>query len=284
MKAKLLIAGILFLTIALPQSFAQRSVTNKAIDPFFTEVNPQQIDFSQDYWNFITNNIPSKNQLQQYLSYDCSSIWTAPNSHNADETPRQNGIIGSDYQRIQMYISEVSQSKDNPAVYFIKGKSKVKNNICDFSGEIELLKLYRYEMADTEVSNCVYLVGKYILYEDSTQKYSGFYKGTTSCAAYIDTAHRKIKLDDTSGSVWYNNRNFVGTWTSYATNASKKCIWGDFVLPYTADLFCGDGDMKIRDKYVKNGWESFNDGSEYIENAKGKLELKDKWWLRKTKP
>lgn len=244
-------------------------------------LNPGQIDFSQDHMKSIVSNSKSENKLPQFLSYDCSSVWTAPNIHLADNLPRQNGVIGNDYQRIQIYISRATKSKDNPAVYLISGKSKVKNNICDFSGEVELLKLYDSETPDTGHSRCASLVGKYIFYEDSTQKNSGFFQGIMDCTVYIDAANREIKLDDTSCSAYYYNRSFVGIWTSYTTKLSKKCIWGDDRLPYTFDFSSGDGVMIVREKYAKNGWESYNNGSEYVKGANGKWTLKDKWWLRK---
>jgi hypothetical protein len=49
-------------------------------------------------------------------------------------------------------------------------------------------------------------------------------------------------------------------------------------LPYSFDFDCGDGEMIVCEKYVQNGWQSFNDGSEYIDTGNDKLELKDKWW------
>jgi hypothetical protein len=35
--------------------------------------------------------------------------------------------------------------------------------------------------------------------------------------------------------------------------------------------------MHVCDKYVSNGWQSFNEGKEY-DAAGGKTALKKKWW------
>lgn len=50
------------------------------------------------------------------------------------------GFIGSNYQRFQVYFASVTKDKKNPNVYNVKGKSMVKNNICDFSGTITITK------------------------------------------------------------------------------------------------------------------------------------------------
>ncbi len=78
----------------------------------------------------------------------------------------------------------------------------------------------------------------------------------------------------------YNNRTYVGTWTNFKGSAQKKCIWGDYRLPYTFDFDCGDGEMIINEKYKKNGWESFGDGSEF-EFIGDSFYVKNKWWLTK---
>ena len=283
MKSKLLFGCMLFLIVVSYRSlFAQeKGINNKRYlsDIEYKKIDTQQIDFSQEFWSFLSNNPHSKNRLQQFLSYDCSSVWITPNLH-LFEMPQQNGIIGTNYQRIQIHISQADKSKDNPAIYIISGKSKVNSTICDFSGEIELLALFSYKTPDSNYSHCASLVGQYILYEDSLQNHSGFFKGVMECSVYIDMISREIKLDDSSGAADYYNRTFVGTWTSYATKITKKCIWGDERLPYTFGFSSGEGQMIIRDKYVKNGWQSFNDGSEYVQRVDGKWELKDKWWLR----
>jgi hypothetical protein len=75
----------------------------------------------------------------------------------------------------------------------------------------------------------------------------------------------------------YNNRTFVGTWISYSMKAVKKCIWGDYRLPFTFDFDCGDGEMHVCEKYVQNGWTTFNSSEEYdVTGDKAIL----KWWSK----
>jgi hypothetical protein len=234
--------------------------------------NPQQVDFSQEFLNYLTANNTSKSLLDKFAAYNCDSIWFTPNL-------QQNGVIGRNYQRIQIHISDISKSDAKCNVYFVKGQSKVNNNICTFSGKIELLKLFCFECDYDETLLCGRLIARYSFYEDSLQNHSGVFKGIMSCYVSINNKNQRITLDK-SGDVadGYSNRDFVGTWTDYNTGVSKKCIWGDYRLPYTFDFDQGDGEMIVNSKYVKYGWQSYNDGSEFIDTGNDKLELKDKWW------
>ena len=235
--------------------------------------SPLKVDFSKEYLELQTKrHINFQDQLQQSLNYDFSSIWLT----NDDQ---QNGIIGFNYQRIQIHISKVSKDINTPDTYFVKGKSKVNNNICDFSGEIKLIRLLyvNYKGAEVEYD----LFATYLFYEDSTQNESGVFKGTMECAVHLDSTKTKMILDEFMvGADGYWNRTFVGTWTNYKTNDSKKCIWGDYRLPFTFDFDCGDGELMVCDKYVNNGWKTFNGGLEYI-IVGNERELKDKWWIKK---
>ena len=81
---------------------------------------------------------------------------------------------------------------------------------------------------------------------------------------------------------FYNNQ-FVGTWTSYKTNSSKKCHWGDFRIPESGDLDSGDGEFIVNEKYAKNGWSNYITAHSYgypISNETQKAQEieKEKWW------
>ena len=192
----------------------------------------------------------------------------------------QNGIIGLTYQRIQIHIDNVIGKKNYPNTYIINGKSKVNQNICNFSGELKMLTLFYGECEDTTLKKCGELFASYTFYEDSSQNHSGVFKGIMECSIYLDSTKTKMLLDETSAVAdGYWNRIFIGTWTDNKSKQMKKCIWGDYRLPFTFDFDCGDGEMHVCEKYEKNGWQTFNDGSEYKDVGKDKCEFKNKWWL-----
>jgi len=257
-------------------------ISENNISPYYNDnlnehYNPEQIDFSKEYYELQTKNYENNdNIINQLLKYDFSKIWIC---RNVD----QNGVIGKNYQRIQIHIDTVYKNSYDDKTYIVKGKSKVKDNICSFKGELKIITIFIDKDCDYEdFNNCGDLFASYIFYEDSTQYHSGIFKGITECSIYIDSKNKKVILDNLSdGADGYWNRSYVGTWSNYSNKIKKKCIWGDYRLPFTFDFDCGTGEMHINDKYVNNGWKSFNDATEMINVGKDIWETKDKWWLKK---
>ncbi len=243
----------------------------------YKHFNPEQIDFSKEYYELQTKRYQNnENILNQLIKYDFSKIWFSRNQEH-------NGIIGKNYQRIQIHIDTVYKNTYDDKNYIVIGKSKVKDNICSFKGDIKIISIFIDKDCDYEdFSNCGDLFASYTFYEDSTQYHSGIFKGITECSIYVDKKNKKIILDDLSdGADGYWNRSFVGTWSNYSNKIKKKCIWGDYRLPFTFDFDCGTGEMHINEKYANNGWKTFNDGTEIVNVANDLWETKDKWWLRK---
>jgi hypothetical protein len=90
--------------------------------------------------------------------------------------------------------------------------------------------------------------------------------------------------ESTDFSDGYFNRVFVGTWADYKIKKPKKCIWSDYRIPFAFGFDCGDGEMFVCKEYENNGWQTFNDASEHIcAGGDAPCELKDKWWIKKTK-
>jgi hypothetical protein len=214
---------VLFLIILCQKSLAQNSID---CNPYYNGHlhkchNSEQVDFSQEYMKYLTNNAISKDLLAEFSTYLCDSVWLTANN-------QQNGVIGKNYQRIHIHISDVFKS-EKCNIYFVKGKSKVNHNICDFSGKIEVLKLFCNKCDYDESSQCCELIGKYTLYEDSLQSHSGVFKGIMSCEVFIDDKNHRIMLDESMDvSDGYSNRDFVGTWTDYKTGISKN-VFGEII-------------------------------------------------------
>lgn len=245
-------------------------------DPYYNahlceNFNPKQNDFSAEYLK-LQRSSGGRNVVRDLLTFDLSPIWV---THDG----MQNGIIGLDYKRIRIHISQTTKDPTDKLLYHVKGKSNVSGNICDFSGEIRLIEAYAAE--DGEHENSGTLFARYNFNEDSTQRHVGTFQGVVECYYFLDQKTKKGFLDESSDVAdGYHNRTYVGTWKGYQASISKKCIWGDYRLPFTFDFDCGDGIMIVCDQYVKNGWVSFNDGSEFSVIGE-KVVLKDKWWTTK---
>jgi len=246
-------------------------------DPYYNghlceNFDPKQVDFSREYLKLRTRH-GGYNELNDLRTVDFSSIWLTGEG-------QQNGVIGVDYKRIKFHISKVTRHTEDNLVYQVNGKSNVNGNICDFTGQIRLIKAYRIEVgADYAYSGNLF--AEYTFYEDKSQNHVGTFQGIFECFFYLNGKNRVAILDESSDIAdGYFNRTYVGTWKGYNSTLQKKCIWGDYRLPFTFDFDCGDGEMIACDKYVRNGWTTFNSGDEH-EFTGNKAVLIDKWWTKK---
>ncbi len=55
------------------------------------------------------------------------------------------GFIGPHYQRIRIKFLTITKDRKDPRRYHVTGKSKVNENICRFSGAIEITALEEFE-------------------------------------------------------------------------------------------------------------------------------------------
>ena len=230
--------------------------------------------------------IPTSDFFTQIKDYDLS-VAIASDSIFIDEDmmierPELLGFIGDNYQRFHIHFISIIQNPFNPYEYFAYGKTKVKNNICEFQGTIKITKARRYIEGDIPTYKQGYAECEVNLYEESKQNSTGFFSGKLSTGFVIDD--KGVFRYDAVAYVadGYSNNEFIGTWTSYKTKSTKKCNWGDRRIPESKELDIGDGDFMIDDKYVKNGWENYklawNTYPETPAVIKARQKENEKWW------
>lgn len=197
------------------------------------------------------------------------------------------GYIGDNYQRFQIHITSFQKSDKNPFEYIVKGKTKVKNNISDFSGTIKIISANYYEIVDgVNPEFPEYKLGSILseveLFEEKSQKGSGVIKGELSTDVYFDEKGNLYYDDLMAIADGYNNNQFTGSWTSYTTGNSKKCNWGDFRIPDSGSLDYGAGEFSVNKKYIHNGWESYYYsyccGSDIERTKEARKKELEKWW------
>ena len=227
----------------------------------------------------------------QIKSYDISTILTADsflaedNEDGKEKILRAEilGFIGYDYQRLFIHFVSIIQNSTNPYEYFVYGKTKVKETVCSFQGTISIIQARTYKNGDISKYKQGFATCDVILYEDKKQSSTGFIKGTLKSEFIIDSKGQ-FRYDALSFVAdGFSNNQFVGSWTSYKTNTTKKCNWGDYRIPECGDLDIGVGEFSVNEKYVKNGWLSY-----MLENmapneaiVKPKVDKKaenKKWW------
>jgi hypothetical protein len=218
-------------------------------------------------------------------NYDLSKLWRADSIQTEGDGdkvpfPEPLGYIGDNYQRFHIHYITVSKSKKSPYQYKVYGKTKVKDNVCNFNGTITVKKAMLYKESDAPRYKQGSVICEVVFYEDSTHASSGVIKGTLTSDFYLDKSgklHYDALMFVSDG--YYNNQN-KATWTSYKTGKSKKCNWGDFRIPDSKDLDSGAGDVSINQKYIKNGWETFVAAYSADSDTGKKAQQfeKAKWW------
>jgi hypothetical protein len=232
-------------------------------------------------------NLQKEELLQKFMNFDFSTLWT-----KNDEAIL--GFIGDNYQRINVkYLAIIKNIKD-PNIYYAYGKTKVKTNICQFIGEIELINIRKIEDLEKQLlyeeakrqndveairrfsKDQFIILAKYTLFEDQHQQGTGIFKGILKTYFYTDSD--KVYYDDLDiVSDIYSNNQYVGTWTSYISGSSKRCNWGEYRIPNSGDLDIGVGDFSPNAKYLNSGWNTYYNA--YINNDPfARKDEKIKWW------
>jgi len=228
----------------------------------------------------------STNFYHSIKNYNLGKLWRSDSikvEGNGDKFPFPEplGYIGDNYQRFYIHYITVSKNKENPYQYQVDGKTRVKDNICRFSGTITIEKAVLYKESDDSNYKQGTVTCRVVFHEDSSQISSGIIKGTLISNFQLD---KKGKLSyDALMFVadGYNNNQCRAIWTSYKTNKSKKCNWGDFRMPDSKALDAGAGDVTIDKKFINNGWKNFVDvytASPSVAEKALKIE-ESKWWL-----
>lgn len=240
--------------------------------------------------NTYAQDSTSTNFFDQIKTYDLSTIFTADSILTEDREEGNEkikrteilGFIGDDYQRFFIHFVSVIQNQTNPYEYFVYGKTKVKETICSFQGTITVRQSRIYKSGDIPTYKQGFAICDVILYEDKKQSSTGFINGKLKSKFLIDN-NGKFRYDAISFVAdGFSNNQFIGSWTSYETNASKKCHWGDDRIPDCGDLDIGAGEFSINEKYLKNGWNNFRLAytyDTYKPETKKAIQIEnEQWW------
>ena len=95
------------------------------------------------FFSMLKESAGQKSFLNKLKNIDLSRVFY-PDSIISDyneKLKRQEslGFIGNNYQRFEIHISSMIKSKADSFIYDISGKTRVKNNICEFIGTIKII-------------------------------------------------------------------------------------------------------------------------------------------------
>jgi hypothetical protein len=225
-------------------------------------ISDAQRTSGQTAWDYVGHEreakLEDKNVASDFVSNDFGRLCIQ------DQSARL-GYIGKDFQRLFIHFTDISKDTSNPYLYHVRGKTLVRNNICDFAGNMHLTsirRVYDPDACENDIHPTVQGVSffTYDFTEDTSQKQTGKFQGTAIVQWYLD-AKKKLCYDDTwSCADGFTNNCFVGKWTSYSSRVSKPCNWADYRIPFSGDLDIGAGEFHPDDKYLKSGWNYFAAG------------------------
>jgi len=175
------------------------------------------------------------------------------------------GYIGVNKKRLDIFFNTIEINKSNILKYPLKGYTIVNKNKRFFRGFIEIGDVYRFEhfsdgaddIMKGKIKDQGIFVANYYLEEDSNLSATGVFKGRCVIKWYVDKKNvlRYDDIEDYSDS--YSNNQFIGTWTSYKTNKSQICAWGQLRIPCAGDLDIGAAEFSPNEKYFKFGWKGY---------------------------
>lgn len=206
------------------------------------------------------------NFFNEIKSYDISvvlmadSFWAEDVEGGKEKYKRSEplGFIGDNYQRFFIHMISIIQNPVKPYEYLAYGKTRVKETVCTFQGTITIVQARIYNSTEIPGYRQGYATCDVSLFEDKKQPGTGAIKGRQTTMFVIDESGR-FRYDGIGGATsdGFANNQFAGTWTSYKSNTSKKCNWGDMRIPESGDLDIGAGEFSVNDKYLKNGWADY---------------------------
>jgi len=178
-------------------------------------------DKGADFYSEIKNF-----DLSTILTAD--SILTDDREGSKDKIKRAEilGFIGDNFQRFHIRFISIIQNPANPYEYLAYGKTMVEDNVCSFQGRVTIKESRIYKNEDIPKYKQGTAICEVILYEDRKQLSTGLINGRLTTVFIIDDKG-KFRYDALMFVAdGFSNNQFRGTWTSYNTNASKKCNWG----------------------------------------------------------
>jgi len=205
----------------------------------------------------------SADYLASLKAKDLSQLWRADRlafygTKGTDVFPEPLGFIGTSYQRFYLHYTSVRPDPAHPYVYQVRGKTRVKTNVCAFTGTLTVTKARLYKAPNAEYPQFREgeLTCRVELAEDRRQAGSGIIRGTLTTYFYLD-ARGQPQYNTLEPADGFSNNQCVATWTSYTTQQRKPCHWGDFKIPESGDLDFSVSDFEVAAKYVANGWQTY---------------------------
>jgi len=226
--------------------------------------------------------IDNTDYLDEFNNFDFSEVFTKTEEQSI------HGVIGENHQRVRIKFIDLERNPNKKNEYIVYGKSKVKQNICEFKGKIVITNVFKvkalsYGVDDIysgKIADQGFLIADYYFEENKLEPGTGIFTGKVySKWCIFNKSKNKISydnIDDHSDS--YKNNAFIGVWKSYRSRKEKLCHWGDYRIPkINADFDVGACCFSPSKKYIENGWKNYSKAN-FENDAHAKHLESIKWW------
>ncbi len=239
-----------------------------------------------------------ENTTQFLQKHNLSTVWLGAIQSEDASASVFNGFYGEDRYRIEVYFASVEKDAKQPNLYQVTGKSRFKDNIVPFNGQISIESIGQVQDTSLTQENLenwgfkqIFVAkGKFALKEDASFKGAGVFAGEVFIdlgirnfeesyeANEIDTWTAFYKeIDEESGiqlTGHSRGSGFLldGNWTSYETNKIKPVLVAKDIFLISNDILenfmIGERDVVINPKYRQLGWDTYWSNDEWWNEAK----------------
>jgi hypothetical protein len=215
--------------------------------------------------------------------HNLSAIWQGQDDANgeANQPPTVlNGFLGPDHYRIELILLGIARDAADPLLYHARGKSRYKQRVTSFVGDIRLQRLRQVSIQNFAVE----LQGEFARFytargEFQFQELRTMHPGTLAGTIGVDFQQKA----DSSLAVTYfwgdEHKQYArgdklylkGQWLSVRTTQRKEFVAG--VNPAEAgrevfpDFNIGEHGFTLNPKYAKLGWEDYWENGEWWAEA-----------------
>lgn len=228
-------------------------------------------------------------KMQQILQdHDLSPLLQTVHSADAHA---QNGFFGPDHYRIEMAFTDVRRDPTHPAVYLLRGKDRYKGRVTAFAGTFtvsrfgeqppssaaQLAEARQHKYSLPNPPNLYATEGRFELWEDSTQRGAGVFRGKLNIDWRIaDDGTLALETRSEQSLSLGGWIKYEGTWTNSAAHRTYAVVWVENIFGYSDqhpvlnEFTIGERDPDFNPKYAKLGWNSYWENKEWWTDSKPK--------------
>ena len=230
----------------------------KTLTPYLLR-DKLKLSWKDGFFISETSSLPTEIEQEMALGEDITGTFlkdhdlskTIKNPFYLKECPHI-GTFGPQFQRLDIQIVKV-EKLPHPAMYYLEGLSRLKDNIVPFSGTLTFKGIsYRSELSQ-ELAELI-MVADYELKERSLTPGSGQFSGEFSAtipARKLENGNYQL-LETHSTYEEGHNKGFRGIWQSYRNGKIKQASWG-FHRPDFNQYDQGASEPMI-DAIIAKGW------------------------------